>query len=173
MATNQLVSPIGRTGSAVLLALPGFLAFTLPPVGFLTSLVLPLFAARVRSRLWPGCSPGTSHVCAGLVVAGLWLPAVVFLLSSSQVGSGATIWLIVPLCAPSGVALWVPALLATAAYLTGLAVSSVVRHPWPWVLGAWIAPLAYEAASLWLVDFDASAEIQGRHELTKVASTNC
>jgi hypothetical protein len=48
--------------------------------------------------------------------------------------------------------LGVPALLATTVYLAGLAASMLIRHPGPWVLGAWAAPVAYEAASLWLVD---------------------
>lgn len=151
--TTRPASPLARTRGVALLALPAFVVYTLPPVGFLASLLLPLFASRVRSRIWPRISPFTSRVCSGLVVTGLWLPALVYLLSLARVGSGATIWLIIPLCAPSGSALWVPALLAISAYLAGLAVSTVVRHPWPWVLGAWVAPLAYEAASLWLVDF--------------------
>jgi hypothetical protein len=152
-ATTRPASPLARTRGVALLALPAFVVYTLPPVGFLASLLLPLFASRVRSRLWgPRISPFTSSVCSGLVVTGLWLPALVFLLSRARVGSGATILLIIPLCAPLGSARWVPALLAISAYLAGLAVSTVVRHPWPWVLGAWVAPLAYEAASLWLVD---------------------
>lgn len=153
MAANRPASPLAQTRGAALLALPAFLAFTIPPVGFLTSLLLPLFAARVRSRLWPRTSPITSHLCAALVVIGLWLPASLSLLSLGQVGSGATAWLIIPLCAPAGSALLVPALSATAAYLIGLTVSKLVRHPWPWVLGAWVAPLAYEAAGRWLVHF--------------------
>ena len=152
-ATTRPVSPLARTRGVALLALPAFIVYTLPLVGFIASLLLPLFASQVRSRLWqPQLSPFTSRVCSGLVVTGLWLPALVNLLSPAQVGSGATIWLIIPLCAPTGSAWWVPALLAISAYLAGLAVSTVIRHPWPWVLGAWMAPLAYEAASLWLVD---------------------
>jgi len=143
---------VARTRGVALLALPGIVGYTLPAIGFLLSLFLPLFASGVRSRLWPQISPFRSRVWSGLAVAGLWLPALVFLLSSARVGSGATIWLIIPLCTPSGSALWVPALLAITAYLAGLAVSTIVRHPWPWVSGAWVAPLAYEAASLWLVD---------------------
>ena len=153
-ATTLPASPRARARGVAVLALPAFVIYTLPPIGFVVSLLLPLLASLVRSRLWPGISLLTSRVCSGLVVIGLWLPALVFLFSPAQVGSGATVWLIIPLCAPSGSALWVPALLAICAYLAGLAVSTVVRHPWPWVLGAWMAPLAYEAASLWLVDAD-------------------
>jgi hypothetical protein len=104
-----------------------------PSNRLLVSVFLPLIASRVRSLLWPRISPSTSRVCSGLAVTGLWLPALVFLLSSSRVGSGATIWLIIPLCTPSGSARWVPALLAISAYVAGLAVSTVARNPWPWV----------------------------------------
>ncbi|HZJ07043.1 MAG TPA: hypothetical protein VFD59_16435 [Nocardioidaceae bacterium] len=68
-------------------------------------------------------------------------------------GSEATTWLILPLCAPAGAALMVPAALGAGAYLIGVTVGAIVRSPWPWVLGAWAAPLAYSAASRWLVDF--------------------
>jgi hypothetical protein len=161
-ATTRAASPLARARGVAALAVPAFLAFTIPLIGFVVSLLLPLLASLVRSRLWPGISLFTSRVCSGLVVTGLWLPALVFLFSLAWVadaesgeglwGSGATVWLLIPLCAPSGSARWVPALLAISAYLAGLAVSTVVRHPWPWVLGAWVAPLAYEAASRWLVD---------------------
>lgn len=151
--TDHLASRLAQTRDAAQLALPGFLAFTIPLVGFLTSMLLPLFAARVRSRLWPRASPITSHLCAALVVIGLWVPGLLSLLSLGQVGFDATAWLIIPLCAPTGSALLVPALLATTAYLSGLTASKLIRHPWPWVLGAWAAPVAYQAASHWLVNF--------------------
>jgi len=75
------------------------------------------------------------------------------LISQGRLGSDATVWLIIPLCAPAGASLVVPAALAAVAYLIGTAVSYLVRSPWPWVIGAWAAPLAYSAASRWLVDF--------------------
>jgi hypothetical protein len=40
------------------------------PVGFLASLLLPLFAARARSRLWPQTSPNLGHLCAALAMMG-------------------------------------------------------------------------------------------------------
>ena len=75
------------------------------------------------------------------------------MVSLGRVGSDAATWLIIPLCAPSGVALLVPAALAVAAYLVGLTVSAILQNPWPWVLGAWTASLAYWAAGRWLVNF--------------------
>jgi len=153
MATNRTAPRLVQTRSAAALAVPGILAFTIPLVGFLASLLLPFFAARLRSRLWPQTSPTIGHLCAALAVIGLWLPALLAVASLGQVGSGATTWLIIPLCAPAGTSLVVPALLATAAYLSGITVSALVRNPWPWVLGAWAAPLAYGTASRWLVNF--------------------
>lgn len=151
-ATSPPASPLARRRGIALLALPALVIYTLPLIGLLASLLLPHFASEARSRLWPPISPFTTRLCMRLAVIGLWLPALLFLPSSGRVGSGATVWLILPLCAPSGSALWVPALVAISAYLVGLAVSTIVRHPWPWVVGAWVTPLAYEAAGLWLVD---------------------
>ncbi len=139
--------------SAAALAVPGVLCFTVPLVGFLTSLVMPLFASRVRSRLWPDTSRAVGHLWAALAVIGLWLPAVLAVVSGGRAGSEATAWLIIPLCAPSGASMVVPAALAVTSYLAGLTLAAVLRRPWPWVLGAWAAPLAYSAASRWLVDF--------------------
>ena len=153
MTTNQTKPHPVQVRSAAALFLPGVLAFTIPPVGFLATLLLPFFAARVRARLWPRTSPGVGHLCAALAVVGLWLPAVLAMVSGGRLGSEATLWLMIPLCAPTGAALVWPAALAIAAYLIGTAIAVVARSPWPWVLGAWAAPLAYSAAGLWLVDF--------------------
>lgn len=153
MATNQADSYLAWVRSAAVLAPVGVLAFTLPLVGFVTSLLLPFFSARSRSRLWPGTSPFMGHVAAALAVTGLWLPAMLAVATSGQLGSASTTWLLIPLCAPVGAALAVPAVSAVAVYLIGTAVGVIFRTPWPWVLGAWTAPLAYAAASHWLVDF--------------------
>jgi hypothetical protein len=153
MVTTRTAPNLVQARSAAGLAVPVVLAFTVPPVGFLASLLLPLFAARARSRLWPQTSPNLGHLCAALAMMGLWLPALLAVVSGGQVGSEATTWLILPLCAPAGAALMVPAALGAGAYLIGLTVGAIVRSPWPWVLGAWAAPLAYSAASRWLVDF--------------------
>ena len=153
MSTNTTATHVVRARGAAALAVLGVLAFTIPLFGFLASLLMPLLAARVRRRLWPRTSPIVGHLCAVLAVIGLWLPALLAVVSSGRVGSHAATWLIIPLCAPSGASLLVPALLAVAAYLVGLTVSVIIRNPWPWVLGAWAAPLAYWAASRWLIDF--------------------
>ncbi len=153
MATDQTKSHPVQARSAVALAVPGVLALTIPLVGFVASLLLPFFAARSRSLLWPRTSPIMGHLAAALAVTGLWLPALLAVASSGQLGSAATTWLILPLCAPAGAALVVPAGLAVAAYLIGTTVGVILRTPWPWVIGAWAAPLVYAAASRWLVDF--------------------
>ncbi len=154
MATDPAVSHPFEARSTAALTLPGVLAFTVPVLGFLVSLLLPLLAARFRLRLWPETSPTKGHVCAALAVAGLWLPALIAVGSSGRLGSTATTWLLVPLCAPLGAAaLLVPSLAAVVVYVSGVAVGIRLRSPWPWVLGAWSAPLAYVAATRWLVDF--------------------
>ena len=107
----------------------------------------------MRTRLWPRTSPFIGHLCAALAGIGLWLPALLTVASLGRVGSDAATWLSIPLCAPSGVALLVPAAPAAAAYLVGLIVSAILQNPWPWVLGAWTAPLECCAASRCLVNF--------------------
>ena len=107
----------------------------------------------MRTRLWPRTSPFIGHLCETLAVTGLWLPALLAVASLGRVGSDAATWLSIPLCAPSGVALLVPAAPAVAAYLVGLIVSAILQNPWPWVLGAWTAPWAYWAAGRCLINF--------------------
>lgn len=157
MKTNRPPTPGVRVRAAATLAVPGVLAFTVPPFGFVASFLLPVLAARVRPRLWPRTSPIVGHLCAALALAGLWLPALLALVSSGRLGFESTVWLVVPLCAPSGAALIAPALAAAVTYLAGLTLSLASRRPWPWVLGAWGAPVAYWAASSWLVDFSCVA----------------
>lgn len=142
-----------RVRGAIALAVGGVLAFTLPLIGFLGSLLLPVFASQVGRRLWPRTSRTVVILCGALVVVGFWLPAALSLFSQGRLGLESTIWLVLPLCAPSGAALLVPAVMAGSAYLIGLTLSALLRTPWPWVVGAWTAPLAYAAAAHWLVDF--------------------
>lgn len=148
-------SPVRTAGSIVLLAVPVLLAFSVPLLGFVASLLLlPLIAARVRRRLWPRSSARATVVWSVLALVGLWLPALLSLFSQGAIPQGgATVWLLIPLCAPGQLAtLIVPALAGTVFALTGAGVSTLTRHPWPWVVGAWLAPMAYIAASQWLVD---------------------
>lgn len=150
--TNTATQPVPTRSAAALVA-PVVLALTVPLVGFLTSLLLPLLAARARPQLWPQASPSLGHLCSALAVIGLWLPAALAVASGGRLGSETTTWLILPLCAPTGAALVVPAAVAAAAYLLGLTAGVRARSPWPWVVGAWAAPLAYAGAARWLVDF--------------------
>ncbi len=142
---------------AVALAVPGVLAVSVPLLGFVASLLLPLIAAGARVLLWPRTRPSTGDVWAALMVAGLWLPSLLAVVSAGRVGSEASTWLLLPLCAPSGAALVVPAVLAASAYLAGLAASIRMRVPWRWALGAWAASLTYCASARWLVDFSCMA----------------
>lgn len=148
-------APTRTAGSIVLLAIPVFLAFSIPLLGVVASLLLlPLIAHRVRLRLWPR-SPARSTVAwSALALIGLWLPALLSLFSQGAIPlGGPTVWLLIPLCAPGQLStLIVPALAATVSVLAGAGISTLARHPWPWVVGAWAAPMAYIAASRWLVD---------------------
>ncbi len=155
ISTDSTAARSGQARSAAELAIPGIMAFTIPLVGFLVSLLLPIAATRARVRLWPRASRSMVRWCGALAVIGLWLPALVALAGATngRVGLENTMWLVLPLCAPAGAALIVPAICAVATYIVGLVVSAIIRRPWPWVLGALTAPLAYSAASLWLVDF--------------------
>ncbi|WP_340682748.1 hypothetical protein LCL61_29345 [Amycolatopsis coloradensis] len=121
---------------------------TIPLIGFVASLFLPLFAALSRSLLWPLTSPIMRH----LAVTGLWLPALLAVVSFGRLGLAATTWLLIPLCVAVGAALVVPAVLAVAAYLIGTTVGGILRTLLVMVTGEWAAPLAYAAASRWLVD---------------------
>lgn len=154
MVTDGPASSAARTAvSVALLAVPTLVAFSIPVLGFIVSLLLPpLIASRVRSRLWPRSSPRAALVCSVLVIAGLWLPALLSVLSVLSLEPTASpVWLLVPLCGPEQMSTHViPALAATAASLAGAAASTLTRHPWPWVVAAWVAPLAYTAASRWL-----------------------
>jgi hypothetical protein len=63
------------------------------------------------------------------------------------------LWLVLPLCAPRHpAALVVPALMASVAYTVGLVVTAWLHRPLPWLLAAWVAPLAHQMAMTWLVD---------------------
>lgn len=153
IATARTAHHLAKARSAAVIAVPGVLALTVPLVGFLASLLLPFLGSRVGPRLWPQTSPIIRHLCAALALTGLWLPALLAVVSLGQLGSDATTWLIIPLCTPTGTALVVPAVLASLTYLAGITVATLARTPWPWVLGAWVAPLTYFAATRWLVDF--------------------
>lgn len=155
--TYRVATPGVRVRAAAMLAVPGVLAFTVPPIGFVASFLLPVLSARVRSGFWPRTSPVVGHLCAALALAGLWLPALLAMVSSGRLSFEATAWLVVPLCAPSRTALIIPAGLAALTYLSGLTCSLISRSPWPWVIGAWGAPIAHWVASSWLVDFSCVA----------------
>lgn len=152
---SSVTSPARSAGSIVLLAVPVLLAFSIPLLGVIASLLLlPLIAHRVRRRLWPLSSTRATIAWSVAALVGLWLPALLTLFSQGAIPvGGATVWLLIPLCAPAQLStLIVPALAATATVLAGAGVSALSRHPWPWVVGAWMAPMAYLVTSQWLVD---------------------
>lgn len=146
---------LSTVGRIVLLAIPVLVAFSIPVVGFLASLILlPLAAYLVRRALWPLTSRRATAGWSVLALVGLWLPALLPLLSQGGIAlGGSVVWLLIPLCVPAGLAaVMVPALAATVISLAGAAASVRTGHPWPWVVGAWVSPFAYIATSLWLVE---------------------
>ena len=101
MATNQAAPHLAKARSAA--ALPYLACWRSPfPCRLPASLLLPFLATRANSRLWPQTSPIRGHLCAALAVIGLWLPALLAVVSSGHMGSTATTWLSSPLRAPVG-----------------------------------------------------------------------
>lgn len=139
-------SPESRARSGVVLglALLVLIAYALPFLGLLFSLVLPLATHRYRRHLWPEASNASSLAWSLLAWAGLWLPGLVDFVTPVFDAAGievSTTWLILPLCAPSDSgAVLIPALAAAVVCLVGLLGTLTTRNGWAWVAGAWIAP---------------------------------
>ena len=97
-----------------------FTAYAVPMLGFLASLSLPFVTHAARRYLWPAATRAYSVVWSLMGWAGLWLPAllsVVTLVSAgSEEGGGlevSTVWLVLPLCSPDSLnAVLLPALAA-------------------------------------------------------------
>lgn len=175
MDEGQSSSPDGRTatrtvGSIAALSSPA-LGFVIPFLGpWLSMLAVVLAAGRGRVRIWPTRRHRWLSIA---VIAALWGPgllALTFLLSfGDRLGSpetsealqrvsflietlAMTYWLFLPLAGPEDI--FSPALAASAVLAAG-AVGSVYSHrPWPWLVGAAAAPLAYASVVLGLgIDF--------------------
>lgn len=138
------VAQAGVVGGAALLV---FIAYTVPPFGLLASLGLPYLTHTARRQLWPEASTTRSLVWSLLAWAGLWLPGVIGFLAQGFYASSvevSTTWLLLPLCAPTGLsAVLLPALAAAVTCLAGLYVAAVSRNGWAWVITAWLAPLVH------------------------------
>jgi hypothetical protein len=157
MLSNRDVRPTEETPLGTrkyVLMLAGMVAiavatYLVPFFGFPLSVLLPVLAHQARRRLWPAVSPRTSVVCSILAGVGLWWPAVVDM-GGAFIGWSpfydrdieiSTSWLLLPLGGPDNGAAWLwPALAAAGVIVLGLALSALVRRPWPWVLAAWVAP---------------------------------
>lgn len=130
-------------GIAVLI----LIAYAVPFLGLLASLFVPLMTHTSRRHLWPEASKTHSIIWSLLAWAGLWLPGLVGIFTSSFYAAGvevSTTWLIIPLCAPTGLtAVLIPALAAAATCLAGLTAAVVTRRGWWWVVAAWLAPLVH------------------------------
>ncbi len=143
------------------------LGFVLPFLGPWLSMTAVVLAVRHGGhRLWRGEGERRRWL-AQLAIAALWCPGLLaigfFLSFGDQLGSpetseglrlvtgllqtvGATYWLFLPLTAPADVV--TPAMASCAVLAGGAAVSVYVQRPWPWLLGALAAPLAYAGVLL-------------------------
>lgn len=155
-------APFARSARAqALLALPG-LGFFLPAFGpWLSLLAVGVAVQKAGPVLWDD-RPRRPRALVLLGCAALWWPAVLAFVFLSFFGEhlgnpesdaglrsaseavdavGITYWLFVPLAALRD---WVsPAVAALAVVVLGAVASARVHRPWPWLLAAATAPLAY------------------------------
>ena len=137
-----------RIGVPLGIAVLVFIAYALPLLGFLASLSLPFVTHAARRYLWPEATSAHSMVWSLMGWAGLWLPALLSILTLVFAGSEedgrlevSTIWLVMPLCSPESLnAVMLPALAAAVTCLAGLLGAVASRRGWPWVAAAWLAP---------------------------------
>ncbi len=154
MTTSPLTVPSGRTvrpGTVVAISLMIALAYAIPLIGPVASLALPFALHAWRRQLWPDASGRSSRAWACAAWVGLWTPALLFLTAVLVTGedvAGAdvsTAWLLLPLCAPSGLdAVLLPALVAGGTVLLAVLAGATSRGGGRWVVaGAWLAPWAH------------------------------
>ncbi|MBA2560617.1 MAG: hypothetical protein H0V07_12185 [Propionibacteriales bacterium] len=133
-----------RTGVVFGIAVLVLIAYAVPFFGLLASLCLPFVTHTSRRHLWPEASNTYSIVWSLLAWAGLWLPGLVDFFTPAFDAAGmevSTTWLIIPLCAQTGLsAVLVPALAAAVTCLAGLLGAVVTRRGWSWVVASWVAP---------------------------------
>lgn len=129
------------------------IAYAIPVVGLLASMLLPLVTHKARRYLWPEASNTHSIVWSLLAWAGLWLPGLVDFFTAAFSATGvevSTAWLILPLCGPTGPAVPIPALAAAVTCLAGLLGTVVTGRGWSWVIAAWLAPWVHLLVFSWL-----------------------
>ena len=149
-------SPGLRARSTQTVALGGItvlvlIAFVVPFLGLAISLSLPFATHAARRYLWRDSSATASKVWSWVAWTGLWWPGVLSLFApfggSEGEGGGlvvSTIWLVIPLCMPAGVApILLPAALVAVLSLAGLLGAATARRAWPWAAALWLAPWAH------------------------------
>ena len=144
------------------LALPGVLvgltlltlvSFVVPFFGLLISFALPVATHAARRLLWRKQSTAASAAWSWIAWAGLWWPGVLSIFApfggSEGEGGGmvvSTIWLVIPLCGPVGIAAVVlPAVAVAATALVGLLGAAATQRVWAWVAALWLAPWVHHA----------------------------
>jgi hypothetical protein len=137
-------SPQSRASIFTVLA-PNVAALLIPFFGALSTLATPIIAASNGPAVWG--RPRRRCAVAGIAATlGLW---VTFGVAVSLGLSGAGLWVVLPLCAPTGMLSWVPAAVAIAAYLGVSALSIRWRRLWVWPCAAVAQAIAY--AVVWTV----------------------
>ena len=137
---------LARPGVIVGITLLALISFAVPFFGVLISFALPLATHAARRLLWH--KESTSSAWSWIAWAGLWWPGVLSIFApfggSEGEGGGmvvSTVWLVLPLCGPEGLAAVVlPALAVDATALVGLLGAVVTHRAWAWVAALWLAP---------------------------------
>ena len=144
---------LARPGVVLGITLLVLACFLVPFFGVLTSVVLPLATHAARRQLWPKESTGASSAWSWIAWAGLWWPGVLSIFApfdwSEGEGGGlvvSTVWLVMPLCGPVGIAAVVlPAVAVAATSLIGLLGAAATQRVYTWVAALWLAPWVHHA----------------------------
>lgn len=144
---------MARPGVLAGITLLVLVSFVVPFFGVVISLALPFATHAARHQLWRKASTAASLGWSWIAWAGLWWPGLLSIFApfdgSEGEGGGmvvSTIWLVIPLCAPAGLAaVLLPAVAVAAISLTGLLGATATERVWAWVAALWLAPWVHHA----------------------------
>ena len=123
-------------------------SFVVPVFGSMLSFALPIATHAARNHLWRQASSAASSAWSWIAWAGLWWPGILSIFAPFDGAEGegggmvvSTIWLVMPLCAPVGLApVLLPAVAVALTSLLGLLSATAMQRAWPWVAALWLAP---------------------------------
>ena len=117
--------------------------FLIPFFGAFVALASPGFGAMNARGAWR-TSRANGAVAGILVLAILWLPAIAIFAPVPLLDADWHVYRIIPLCGPAtGLAWFLPGLVAILMYAGGVVLSQRWRSPWLWPAGALVATGAY------------------------------